>query len=119
MLRCQQMFQMQPEDLEVEWPPLRMLKATEEEQVKSAKQTRILERFDRQLETGQEASEELKKEGLLNVDTEVLRGEREVEPPLGAPELAGGGGLGEAYGKHKAREDAFKGNQQQGEIPNA
>jgi len=79
-LRCQQLFGFMPEDVDIEWQPLRVLTGNEAEDVKVKKQQRIMERFQNGLETAQEASIELKKEGLLSVDTEVLRGERDVDP---------------------------------------
>jgi phage-related protein (TIGR01555 family) len=79
-LRCQQLFGFMPEDVDIEWQPLRVLTGNEAEDVKVKKQQRIMERFQSGLETAQEASIELKKEGLLSVDTEVLRGERDVDP---------------------------------------
>jgi len=78
-LRCMQMFGFVP-DYTVEWPELAEIPATEQEQVKSAKQTRVMERFDRQLETGMEAMTELDKEGVMDQETEVGRGERDVDP---------------------------------------
>ena len=53
---------------------------TEAQAVKSAKQTRVLERFDRGLETGTEAMQELDKEGVMDQETEVGRGDRDVDP---------------------------------------
>ena len=87
-LRCQQLFGFMPEDVDIEWQPLRVLTGNEAEDVKVKKQQRIMERFTSGLETAQEASVELKKEGLLSVDTEVLRGERDVDPIVnqGSPE---------------------------------
>jgi len=79
-LRCQQLYVFMPEDVDIEWQPLRVLTGNEAEDVKVKKQQRIMERFQNGLETAQEASIELKKEGLLSVDTEVLRGERDVDP---------------------------------------
>jgi phage-related protein (TIGR01555 family) len=78
-LRCQQMFGFIPE-YEVDWPKLAEMPETDSETVKSAKQTRALERFDRGLETGQEAMQELDKEGVMDMETEVGRGDRDVDP---------------------------------------
>lgn len=80
-LRCQQMFGMIPEDLEVEWSPLDVLDGTEQETVKTAKQARIIEQFQSGLLSGEEACQSLQKEGLLLVECEVLLGLRDVEPP--------------------------------------
>ena len=78
-LRCLQMFGFIP-DYTIEWPELAEIPATEQEQVKSAKQTRVMERFDRGLETGTEAMQELDKDGVMDQETEVGRGERDSEP---------------------------------------
>ena len=78
-LRSQQLFGFVPE-YQIEWPALAEMPETEEQQVKSAKQTRVLERFDRGLQTGQESLEELDKEGVMDQETEVGRGERDVDP---------------------------------------
>ena len=79
-LRCQQLFGFIPEEIDITWKPLRVLSGNEAEDVKTKKQTRIMERFEAGLSTAQEASEELKIEGLLGVDTDVLTGVRDVEP---------------------------------------
>jgi phage-related protein (TIGR01555 family) len=78
-LRCQQMFGFIPE-YEVEWTELQEISAPEAEQVKDSKQNRVLARFDRGLETAQESLEELDKEGVMDQETEVLRGDRDVDP---------------------------------------
>lgn len=80
-LRCQQLFGYVPEDLEVEWSPLDVLDGVEQEQVKTSKQARILGQFGVGLLDGKETSESLDKEGLLLVESAVLKGERDVEPP--------------------------------------
>lgn len=81
-LRCQQLFGFIPEDLEVEWSPLDVLDGVEQEAVKTSKQTRIVEQFTSGLLNGKEASESLKKEELLLVESEVLQGITEAVPPL-------------------------------------
>ena len=78
-LRCMQQFGFVP-DYEIEWPELAEMPETDQQTVKSAKQTRVLERFDRGLETGFEALSELDKEGVMDMETEVGRGDRDVEP---------------------------------------
>lgn len=78
-LRCRQLFGFVPE-YELSWQPLKVLDGVQAEQVKTAKQTRILEQFRERLLTGKEASKALKTEGLLSQETEVLRGIRDVEP---------------------------------------
>lgn len=80
-LRCQQLYGMIPDDLEVEWTPLDVLDGVEQQAVKTAQQARIMEQFSAGLLSGQEACESLMKEGLLLVECEVLLGLRDVEPP--------------------------------------
>lgn len=81
-LRCQQLFGFIPDDLEHEWTPLAVLDGVEQETVKTSKQARIMEQFSTGLLDGQEASESLKKEELLLVDSAVLKGKRDAVPPL-------------------------------------
>ncbi len=78
-LRSQQMFGFQP-SFEIEFRPLKILNGVEQETAKTAQQNRIMELRGADLITGQEASEMLKMEGLLPIETEVLTGEREPEP---------------------------------------
>ena len=81
-LRCQQMFGFIPEDLEPEFSPLDVLDGTEQEAIKTSKQNRSIQLFTSGLADGKETSEILKKDGLLSIDTAVLKGLREPEPPL-------------------------------------
>lgn len=80
-LRMQATFGFAPE-FSFKFKPLRVLGAVEEEAVKTAKQTRTLELYDRDLLDGQESMESLHKDGLLNVDSDVLEGKREPISPL-------------------------------------
>ena len=81
-LRCQQLFGFIPEDITLKWKPLRVLSGVEEEQIKTSKSNRTLAWFDRNLFTGQEASEQGKADELFGVETEVLSGDRDVEPAV-------------------------------------
>ena len=84
-LRCQQLFGMVPDDLDVKFPALSILDGVEQEQVKTQQQTRIVGLFSSGLLSGAEASEELRKLDLITVDeTEVEQGLREAVP---APSL--------------------------------
>lgn len=78
-LRCQQKFGFIPE-YELEWAPLKIATGVEEQEIKTAQQTRIMEMFAQRLTTGQETSQLLRKEGLLTMETEVSKGLRDVEP---------------------------------------
>lgn len=80
-LRCQQLYGMIPDDLEVEFTPLDVLDGVEQETVKTSEQKRIMDQFSAGLLTGQEACQALMKQGLLLVECEVLLGLRDVEPP--------------------------------------
>lgn len=80
-LRMQTVFGYVPE-FTFGFKPLRVLSEIEEEEGKNAKQTRALELYDRDLLNGQETMESLHKDGLVNVDSEVLSGQREPISPL-------------------------------------
>ncbi len=80
-LRSQQMFGFIPE-YEIEWPSLSSLNGVEDEQVKTSKQKRVMELFTQRLLTGVETSRVLRDENLLEIDTEVSQGLREVEPVM-------------------------------------
>lgn len=77
-LRCQQNFGFVPDDLEVEWPNLRVMNEKEEEEVKTSKQGRVMVQMDKGLLDGKEASTVLKNEGLLGIDSAVLKGTRKA-----------------------------------------
>ena len=80
-LRMRQVFGYVPA-FKFAFKTLRVLTETDEEQVKSQKQTRALELYDRDLLNGQEVMESLHKDHLVNVDSEVLQGKREPISPL-------------------------------------
>lgn len=77
-LRCQQQFGFVPDDLEVDWPSLRVMSQKEEEEVKSSKQKRAMEQYSTGLLDEQEVSQVLKKEGLLIIDSKVLQGKKKA-----------------------------------------
>lgn len=82
-LRCQQLFGMIPDDLDVGWVPLSVLDGVEQEAVKTSQQTRIESRFTLGLTTAPEALEEMRKAELIEIDeTEVEQGLRDAAPPL-------------------------------------
>lgn len=79
----QHLFGFLPDNIEFEFKTLRVLKGVEEEQVKSEKFNRIRQMYQDDLLTPIEYDEMLRKEGLLDMDTEVSRGERipeKIEP---------------------------------------
>lgn len=103
-LRCQQMYGVLPEDLEVEWTPLDILDGVEQEAVKTAKQNRITQLFSAGLLTDKEAVGQLRAEGLVNGDdTEVEKGLRSVDP-IELMQQGGPGGEGNKLEKPKPRQ---------------
>jgi phage-related protein (TIGR01555 family) len=80
-LRTQQLFGFVPE-YELKFKPLRLLSEDMEEQVLTSRQNRALSLFDRHLFTAQELMTSLDKDKLLNVDTEVQQGLRDVSQAL-------------------------------------
>ena len=80
-LRCQQMFGFVP-DYTINWKPLKVLDGEQEENVKTQKQNRALALFQQRITTGRETSTILRNDGLLDIETEVSQGLRDVEPTL-------------------------------------
>lgn len=80
-LRAKQLFGFIPE-YEIEWPALKALNGEQEESVRSSKQKRVLDLFSQRLLTGVEASRVLRDHNLLDIDTEVSQGLRDVEPVM-------------------------------------
>ncbi|HWD41529.1 MAG TPA: anti-CBASS Acb1 family protein, partial [Fimbriimonas sp.] len=78
-LRCQQLFGFIPE-YELEWRALKVLDGTAEEEVKTKKQARAIDLFQQRLVTGREVSQILRNDGLLHMETEVSKGQRDVDP---------------------------------------
>ena len=72
-----------PDDWSVEWKPLRVLKATEEQQVLDSKFTRHSTLYSQGIYNPQEYCEALKEDKLMNIETEVSKG-AEPEPPMNA-----------------------------------
>ena len=70
-----------PETWSIEWKPLRVLKATEEEEVKTSKFARIQWYYTTGLANVEETNQLLKQEGLLEMQLEsAITGE--VDPPM-------------------------------------
>lgn len=76
-LRCQQLFGFVP-SFETKFKPLRVLSEPEEEAVLTSRQNRALSLFDRRLFTPKELLDSLDKDKLLNIQTEVQQGLREL-----------------------------------------
>lgn len=80
-LRIEATFGFEPE-FSFEFKPLRVLNTEQEETVNSQRQQRTLDLYDRDLLDGQETMESLHKNGLINVESSVLDGDREPISPL-------------------------------------
>jgi hypothetical protein len=105
-LRMQQLFGFIPE-FTTQFKPLRILNADEEEDVAAKQQKRVLDLYDRDLLSGAEAMESLHKDGLLNVDSEVLDGTRVPIGPMAASEdesIAGGDSKKKPTKKEKSKD---------------
>ena len=81
-LICQSLFGYVPEDLCVEFPALRELNGVEEEVVLTSIQDRAVELFQMGLLSGKETMEYLKEYGVIDMESEVLNGDREAEAPM-------------------------------------
>lgn len=80
-IACQALFGLDPKDLTIEFPPLRVLSAEQEENVKAKKQNRFSMQYAEGMYTAKEYAEVLKKNELMDIDTEVLAGTRDAEVP--------------------------------------
>lgn len=70
-LRCQQMFGMIPDDLDIEFKPLRILSAKEEEEVKTSKFARVLASKQGGFITDKEYRDSCNQDNLLPIQLEV------------------------------------------------
>lgn len=84
-LRCQSLFGYVPEDLQISFKPLRILSSEQEENVKNAKFTRLLQAR----QSGEISSKEFKdgcnKENLLSIQVDASEDSLVEELPRGAP----------------------------------
>ncbi len=84
-LRCQQIFGIIPDDLQIIWNPLRILNAEQEENVKDKKFKRVLDTYNSGLCTDQEAKKAINKGDLLpikideNIEAELPFPNEELE----------------------------------------
>lgn len=90
-LRCQQLFGFVP-SFKTKFKPLRVLNEPEEELVLTSRLNRALSLFDRRLFTAKELLDSLDKDKLLNIQTEIQQGLREI------PEVDMNGDLADADG---------------------
>lgn len=78
---CRHVFGFEPEDLKIEFQPLRIIGPVEEEEIKTSKQNRLMQMYQTDLITAEEFFEAMKVEGVFFMDTEVSQGLREPLPP--------------------------------------
>lgn len=64
---CQKLFGFVPDDLRIKFPPLRILSAEQEENVKTQQFNRILQAYDSQLITEEEAKDALNNQNLIGI----------------------------------------------------
>ncbi len=78
-LMCMQEFGMIPEDLQIEFEPLRMLSAEQEENVKTQKFARLMQTFQMGMMTSEEFKDAINKENLLGVQLDTSIDQLDVE----------------------------------------
>lgn len=79
-LRCYQLFGREVKDLTTIWKNLRVLSAIDEQNIHDKQFASVMQLYDRQLLTPQEAMEYLKKKQIFIHDTKALKGELEDMP---------------------------------------
>jgi phage-related protein (TIGR01555 family) len=65
---CQRMFGMVPDDMKIEFPPLRILGADQEQQVKDRKFNRVMSALSTGVIKAKEAKQAINKDGLLPIE---------------------------------------------------
>lgn len=86
-LICKKLFDFIPDDLQIEYYPLRILGAEEEERVKTQQLNGVLQLYDRGLMTSSELKEELNQLNILRTDLEIDEDEDFPTPPPQKPKL--------------------------------
>lgn len=77
---CQKLFGTGVDDLMLDYNPLRILNAKEEEEVKDSQFTRVVGAYNAGLATGQEAKEAMNKDSLIGVEVDETT---DALPPVG------------------------------------
>lgn len=77
---CQKLFGFRPDDLTINWNPLRILNAKEEEEVKDSQFVRVTSAFSLGLADGKEAKKAINKDSLLGIE---VNENTDALPPLG------------------------------------
>lgn len=98
---CQKLFGFIPDDLMIEFNPLRILNAKEEEEVKDSQFNRVMSGYNSGLVSAQEAKESINKDSLLGVEVDETT---EALPPPGGDFNVEGGAKGGA-GKKTPTQD--------------
>lgn len=81
-LRCKQLFGFIPEHFEIHFKPLRILSEEGMENIKDKKYNRACGLMNMGFFTPKEFGEQLIKDNIISMETEVGRGLRDLEPPL-------------------------------------
>ena len=80
-LVCQKLFGFVPDDLQMEYYPLRILSSEQEEIVKTSKTNRLLAMYDRGLITSKQLKQELNQQNLMAIDLEESGDDFPTPPP--------------------------------------
>lgn len=97
---CQKVFGFVPDDLEIEFPPLRVLSAKEVEEVKDRKADRVIRMVDAGLITAEEAKRSINEDNLLPIEideSDELTDTRSRE--VGESESKSGGFMDKLFGR--------------------
>ena len=87
-IACQQLFGFAPDDLDISWPPLRMLSAEQEEKVKDSQFNRVMAAHGAGIIDSLTAKKALNKDSLLPI--EVKENDEEFTPPVSGDFSVGG-----------------------------
>jgi phage-related protein (TIGR01555 family) len=79
VVACQKVFGFAPDDLMIQWNPLRILNAKEEEEVKDSQFARTMATYTAGLATAQEAKEAINKDSLVGIELDETS---DALPPL-------------------------------------
>lgn len=86
-LICQKLFGFIPDDLRIEYKPLRTLSALEEEQLRTSKLNNVLAMYDRGLINSEEAKEEINQQDIFLTKMDASGEEDFPLPPPAKPKL--------------------------------
>lgn len=86
-LICQKLFSFVPEDIQIEYKPLRLLSAEQEENVKTSKLNNVLALYDRGLMTSEEVKDEINQQNIFAIDLDSSGNLDFPVPPPEKPNL--------------------------------